>query len=136
LRKAHVAMDSPRVLIVEDFEDLRNLVAFFLGARGYQVLEAGNGRAAIQTALNGKPNFILLDLRLPDIDGLEVARELRNSPATEHIPIVGWSADFPSNPQRERLRFAGIIDYIQKPISLRALDALIEQFLPNSKQQN
>jgi CheY-like chemotaxis protein len=73
---------------------------------------------------------------LPDIDGLEVARELRNSPATEHIPIVGWSADFPSNPQRERLRFAGIIDYIQKPISLRALDALIEQFLPNSKQQN
>ena len=64
-------MDSPRVLIVEEFEDLRNLVAFFLGARGYQVLEAGNGRAAIQTALNGKPNFILLDLRLPDIDGLE-----------------------------------------------------------------
>ena len=105
-------MDSPRVLIVEEFEDLRNLVAFFLGARGYQVLEGGNGRAAIQTALNGKPNFILLDLRLPDIDGLEVARELRNSPATEHIPIVGWSADFPSNPQRERLRFAGIIDYI------------------------
>ena len=43
-------MDSPRVLIVEEFEDLRNLVAFFLGARGYQVLEAGNGRAAIQTA--------------------------------------------------------------------------------------
>jgi CheY-like chemotaxis protein len=80
-------MDSPRVLIVEDFEDLRNLVAFFLGARGYQVLEAGNGRAAIQTALNGKPNFILLDLRLPDIDGLEVARELRNSPATEHYRL-------------------------------------------------
>jgi response regulator RpfG family c-di-GMP phosphodiesterase len=52
-------MDSPRVLVVEDFKDLRNLVAFFLDARGYQVLEAGNGTAAIQTALSRNPNFIL-----------------------------------------------------------------------------
>jgi CheY-like chemotaxis protein len=73
---------------------------------------------------------------LPDIDGLEVARELRKSPATEHIPIVGWSADFLSNPQRETLRLAGITDYIQKPISLKALDALIERFLPKAKQQH
>jgi two-component system, OmpR family, phosphate regulon response regulator PhoB len=58
-------MDSPRVLIVDDFEDLRNLVAFFLGARGYKVLEAANRRAAIQTAINEDPNFILLDLLLP-----------------------------------------------------------------------
>jgi CheY-like chemotaxis protein len=136
LRKGHPQMDSPRVLVVEDFKDLRNLVAFFLDARGYQVLEAGNGTAAIQTALSRNPNFILLDLRLPDIDGLEVARELRKSPATEHIPIVGWSADFPSNPQREALRLAGITDYIQKPISLKVLDALIERFLPKAKQQH
>ena len=128
-------MHSPRVLIVEDFEDLRKLVAFYLSARGYQVLEAANGRTAIKTAIRGKPNFILLDLRLPDVNGLEVARELRKSPHTEHIPIVGWSADFGSNPQRETLRRAGIVDYLQKPISLKDLDAVIKRFLPNSEQQ-
>jgi len=127
-------MDTPCVLVVEDFEDLRKLVAFYLSARGYQVLEAANGQSAIKTAINKKPNFILLDLRLPDVNGLEVARELRKSPQTEHIPIVGWSADFRSNPQQETLRRAGIVDYLQKPIKLKDLDAIIERFLSNSEQ--
>jgi CheY-like chemotaxis protein len=127
-------MNPPCVLVVEDFEDLRKLVAFYLSARGYQVVEAANGRTAIKTAINEKPNFILLDLRLPDVNGLEVARELRKSPQTEHIPIVGWSADFRSNPQQETLRRAGIVDYLQKPIKLKDLDAIIERFLSNSEQ--
>jgi DNA-binding response OmpR family regulator len=129
-------MNPPCVLVVEDFEDLRKLVAFYLSARGYQVLEAANGRSAIKTAINRKPNFILLDLRLPDVNGLEVARELRKSPQTEHIPIVGWSADFRSNPQRETLRRAGIVDYLQKPIKLKDLDAIIERFLSKTQQQH
>jgi DNA-binding response OmpR family regulator len=129
-------MDPRCVLVVEDFEDLRKLVAFYLSARGYQVLEAANGRAAIKTAINGKPNFILLDLRLPDVNGLEVARELRKSPQTERVPIVGWSADFRSNPQLEALRRAGIVDYLQKPIKLKDLDAIIERFLSKTQQQH
>ena len=129
-------MDTPCVLVVEDFEDLRKLVAFYLSARGYQVLEAANGRTAIKTAINGKPNFILLDLRLPDVNGLEVARELRKSPQTERVPIVGWSADFRSNPQLEALRRAGIFDYLQKPIKLKDLDAIIERFLSKTQQQH
>ena len=129
-------MDTPCVLVVEDFEDLRKLVAFYLTARGYQILEAVNGRSAIKTAINGKPNFILLDLRLPDVNGLEVARELRKSPQTERVPIVGWSADFRSNPQLEALRRAGIVDYLQKPIKLKDLDAIIERFLSKTQQQH
>jgi DNA-binding response OmpR family regulator len=129
-------MDPPRILVVEDFEDLRKLVAFYLSARGYHVLEAANGQSAIKTAVNGKPNFILLDLRLPDVNGLEVARELRKSPQTEHVPIVGWSADFRSDPQQETLRRAGIVDYLQKPIKLKDLDAIIERFLSKTQQQH
>ena len=79
-------MASPKILIVEDFDDLRSLVGFYLCARGYDVLQAPTGKAAIETAVTGNPNFILLDLRLPDINGLEVARQLRNRPQTEHIP--------------------------------------------------
>lgn len=61
---------SRKILIVEDFEDLRNLVSVFLCAHGYEVLEAPTGRAAIQSAVTGNPDFILLDFRLPDISGL------------------------------------------------------------------
>ena len=61
-------MDSPpKVLVVEDFEDLRRLVASYLDSRGYQVFEAANGKVAIQTARSEKPHLILLDIRLPDI---------------------------------------------------------------------
>jgi len=120
---------SPRVLLVEDFEDLRKLVAFYLNARGYQVLEAANGRAAIQSAITGNPNFILLDFRLPDINGMDLAGELRKLPQTKNIPIVGWSADSGSSAYRDTLRRAGIVEYLQKPIRLKDLDAMIEQLL-------
>ena len=126
----------PCVLVVEDFADLRRLVALYLHARGYQVLEAANGKTAIQTAQSGNPNLILLDIRLPDINGVDVIRELRQLSETKHVPIVGWSAESESNPQREMLRRAGISDYIQKPTSLKQLDAVIKRFLPESKQQH
>ena len=109
------------------------MVTGYLCARGYEVLEAPTGRAAIQTAINRNPNFILLDLRLPDISGVEVARELRKLPQTEHIPIVGWTADCGSKPYEELLRRAGIIDCLEKPISMRELEAVIQRFVPMSQ---
>ena len=130
-------MDSPpKVLVVEDFEDLRRLVATYLDSRGYRVFEAANGKVAIQTARSEKPHLILLDIRLPDINGVDVVRELRKLSQTKHVPIVGWSAESESHPQREMLRRVGISDYIQKPTSLKQLDAVIERFLPKSKQQH
>jgi len=129
-------VDSPRLLIVEDFEDLRKLVALYLDARGYHVIEAANGRTAMESAKAGKPDFILLDLRLPDVSGVEVARELRKLPQTENIPIVGWSADFKSNPQQKLLQHAGITDYLQKPTALKDIYAIVERFLPIPERQN
>ena len=105
-------------------------MTFYLNARGYQVLEAANGRAAIQNAMNGNPNFILLDFRLPDINGVDLAGELRKLPQIKNIPIVGWSADSGSSTFRDTLRRAGIVEYLQKPIRLKDLNAIIERFLP------
>jgi len=68
-------VSSRRVLIVEDFKDLSKLVAFYLGAHGYQVLEAANGKAAIKTATSGKPHLILLDFQLPYMNGPDVVRD-------------------------------------------------------------
>jgi CheY-like chemotaxis protein len=134
--KATLYTDSPpRILLVEDFEDLRKQVSLYLSSRGYQVLEAPNGGVAIQTALSGKLNFILIDFRLPDMNGVELARELRKLPQTEQVPIVGWSADS-RNPRRETLRQAGITEYLEKPIRLKDLDAVIERFVPKSKESH
>jgi DNA-binding response OmpR family regulator len=124
-------MDSaPKVLVVEDFEDLRKLVASYLNSCGYHVLQAANGKVAIEIARREKPHLILLDIRLPDLNGVDVVRELRKFSRTKRLPIVVWSAQSGSNPQREILRHAGISDYIQKPTSLKELDAVIKRFLP------
>jgi DNA-binding response OmpR family regulator len=122
-------MASPKILIVEDFDDLRNLVIFYLCAHGYDVLEAPTGRAAIEIAVTGNPKLVLLDLRLPDISGVEVARGLRKLPQTEHIPILAWTADCRSKPTEEVWRRAGISDCLEKPVSMRELEAAIERFV-------
>ena len=105
-------------------------MTFYLNARGYQVLEAANGRAAIQSAISGNPKFVLLDFRLPDTNGVDLAEELRKLPQIKNIPIVGWSADSGSSTFRDTLRRAGIVEYLQKPIRLKDLNAIIDRFLP------
>jgi CheY-like chemotaxis protein len=123
-------MAVPRILVVDDFEDLRKLLAFYLGARGYEVIEAATGKAAIDTAIRKNPNFILLDLCLPDMNGVEVARSLQNLPETKPIPIVGWTADdCKSKRVQDALLSAGILGSIQKPALLKELEAAIDRFL-------
>ena len=123
-------MSAPRVLIVEDFEDLRKLVVFLLDSRGYEVIEAENGKVAINAAIRRNPSFILLDLRLPDMNGVEVARTLRNRSETKHIPIVGWTADdCKSKRLQDALLSAGIVSSIQKPVLFKELEAAIDRFM-------
>jgi CheY-like chemotaxis protein len=125
-------MSSKTILVVDDYEDLRRLVALFLFARGYGVLQAPSGRAAIDAAIEGIPNLILIDLRLPDMNGMEVARELQKIPATAHIPVIAWTADYRSKLDRDILLKAGLFACIQKPISLRELESVVERCLEQS----
>jgi len=80
----------------------------FSSARGYAVLEAPTARMAIHGAIEGNPNLILLDLRFPDMNGIEVARQLQKIPETTHIPVTAWTADYRAS------RIAGLFDCIQK----------------------
>jgi DNA-binding response OmpR family regulator len=122
-------MSSKTILVVDDYQDLRKLVAFFLSARGYEVLEAPSGRTAIHAAIEGDPNLILLDLRLPDMNGIDVARELQKIPKTAHIPVIAWTADYRAKPNRDTLLQSGLFDCIQKPVSLRELEAAVARCL-------
>ncbi len=121
---------APKILIADDYDTLRQLMAVYLGHCGYHVLETANGRTAISTAIAADPKLILLDLRLPDINGIEVALRLREMPQTADIPIVGWTAYPVSKPQREALARAGFIDCLRKPVEPNVLVSLIERFVP------
>ena len=85
-------MPASKILVVDDDENLRKLVATFLGRHDYTVLQAADGRTAIDIAIAEAPKFILLDLLLPDINGMEVARQLRQISQFKHIPMSGGPA--------------------------------------------
>jgi len=85
----------------------------FSSARGYAVLEAPTARMAIHGAIEGNPNLILLDLRFPDMNGIEVARQLQKIPETTHIPVTAWTADYRAQPNRDTLLQSGLFDCIQ-----------------------
>jgi two-component system, cell cycle response regulator DivK len=119
--------DVPLVLIVDDNEKNRKLARDVLRAAGLRTLEAGRGDEAISIATDNRPDVILLDLRLPDMNGTEVARQLRSGAGTGGIPVVAltasayaWSSD--------RLVAAGFDGYLQKPIDVRAFPEQVRGF--------
>ena len=106
----------------------------FLHSFGYEVLEAENGTAGIQTAVAEEPALILLDSLLPDTKGLEVAHALQKIPQTADIPIIGWTSDSTSTPPKEELQRAGFVAWLGKPISFIVLEALVERFVPRPQR--
>jgi two-component system cell cycle response regulator DivK len=121
------AGDPPLVLIVDDSEKNRKLAREVLRAAGFRTLEAGRGDEAIAVAAERRPDLILLDLRLPDMHGTEVARKLRGNAETERIAVVALSASPPAVGS-ERLLARGFDGYLQKPIDVRAFPQQVRRY--------
>jgi len=117
-----------RVLLVDDEKDLTELVTFNLQRNGYEVLCAYNGTDALEIARKESPDLILLDLMLPGVDGIEVARRLKGEPRTESIPIIMLSAKSEETDVVVGLTL-GADDYITKPFSMKILLARIATVL-------
>jgi CheY-like chemotaxis protein len=119
---------AKNILVVEDNEDLRQMFASILRFFGYQISEAGTGSEAIEKAVFAKPSLILLDLSLPDMNGIDAARAIKNNRLTTDIPIIACSAYSTEEEMEEALR-AGIVAYLQKPIPVALIKAKIEKFI-------
>jgi len=121
------------ILYVEDNEDNLRLVRRALEARGYVVHDAINGLTGLDLAKQIKPDIILLDINLPDIDGYEVARRLRSSSDVGLIntPIIAITANALKG-DAEKALAAGCDVYMSKPINVRELWARVAGFLPDT----
>ena len=119
---------KPKILVVDDEEDAVELIDFNLKAAGYEVLRASDGDQALKKARSLMPNLILLDLMLPEMDGLEVCKILRRDPATSAIPILMLTAKS-SEIDRVLGLELGADDYVTKPFSPRELVLRVKALL-------
>jgi CheY-like chemotaxis protein len=119
-----------KILVIEDNEQNLYLVTFMLEKYGYEVIQARDGRQGINLAAQVEPALILLDIQLPVMDGYTVARELRNNPALNNVPIVAVTS-YAMAGDRERTLAVGCTGYIEKPINPDTFMAEVEQHLPD-----
>jgi two-component system, OmpR family, response regulator len=112
---------KPRVLVVDDEEHITELVAMGLGYNGFDVERVASGRAALDAVAKHRPDLVVLDVMLPDLDGFEVARRLRQGEgAGVHVPIIFLTARDATQDKVEGLRL-GSDDYVTKPFSIEEL---------------
>jgi putative two-component system response regulator len=109
-------MAAERILIVDDDEDVLLIVQTILDNAGYTAVLARNGREAVEKAIDGQPDLILLDVMMPGMDGYEVCRRLKRDPRTMGIPVIFLTAKSDVGDEEKGLEL-GAADYIAKPIS-------------------
>lgn len=127
-------MGKNRILIAEDEANLRDILRFQLEAGGYAVLEAVDGRQAVDKAMEILPDLILLDIMMPGQDGIQVCRELRGSFRTRHLPIILLTAKSTIDDRLFGLE-GGANDYITKPWQSKELLLRVRNVLEWSRQQ-
>jgi CheY-like chemotaxis protein len=114
------------ILVAEDHLDSRDALRALLEAFGYQVLEAVNGRQAIDIALEKRPDLILMDIMMPELDGFEATRELRRHAITSATPIIAVTA---MEGAHHLAMQAGASDFVRKPVDIRGLVAKVHDWL-------
>ena len=119
---------SKTILIVEDNENNMMLVRDVLEMKGYGVLAATTGLEGVRLALAGKPDLILMDIQLPDIDGITAFKQIRAGETAKQVPILAVSA---SAMQEEQVKIAasGFEAYITKPLNMKSFVETVEKFI-------
>jgi two-component system cell cycle response regulator DivK len=115
-----------QILVVEDNEKNMKLFRDVLHASGYRTLEATTGGRAVELAIEHGPDLVLMDVQLPDIDGVEALRRLRSDARTASISVLALTAQAMEG-DRERFLAAGFDDYISKPVNIVAFVETVEE---------
>ncbi len=121
-------MQMKTVLVIEDNEDNMILITFILEKKGYNVLGAETGQQGFDMALKSRPDFIILDIQLPDMDGLEVLQKIRNSEIDGGTPVIAMTS-YAMVGDREKMMAAGCNGYIEKPIDPEKVMSQIREII-------
>lgn len=116
-----------KVLVIEDNNDNLQLITYALQRSGYQVIAASTGEEGVELAIREKPLFIVMDINLPGIDGIEATRRIRKSEADGDIPIIAITS-YAMSGDMKRIMDAGCNGYFEKPIDpLTIVDKILKQ---------
>lgn len=124
-----------RVLLAGDHSDVREVLSRQLQALGYEVAVAKNGMEAVAMARCERPDVILMDILMPEMDGLEAVYKIRQRPELRSIPVLAVTA-WASHGSRKKYLAGGFNDYIPKPFTHKELQNAIEKLLNGSKEKS
>lgn len=130
-----MAEPKSKILVIEDDRDLAEMLNSYLRVQGYEVIISNRGETGILSANTDKPDLLILDIRLPDIDGFEVARRLRSDRKTSQIPIIFLTERRERNDKLAGLEL-GADDYITKPFDVQEMRLRVRNVLKRSKQDS
>jgi two-component system, cell cycle response regulator DivK len=126
--------NKPKILLVEDNENNRYLAQFLLEREGFGIEVAVNGRQALEAARRNRPDLVVLDIQMPEMDGYETAERFKSDPALCDIPLVGVSS-YAMPGDRDRALKAGFAGYIEKPINPDTFGQEVKRFHKNKATQ-
>ncbi|MBL8134836.1 MAG: response regulator [Anaerolineae bacterium] len=119
---------ATKVVCIEDNPQNSRLIRKMLGSAGYHVIEASDGASGHEAVLRERPVLILMDVNLPDVDGLELTQRIKANPELQHIPVVALTANAMYG-DRERCLAAGCNDYLPKPVTKSMLLSTVASLL-------
>jgi two-component system cell cycle response regulator DivK len=120
----------PKILIVEDNEENRDALSRRLQHRGFEIVMAADGKAGVAMAQTEKPDLVLMDMNMPELDGWEATRRIRAAPETQTLPVIALTSHAMAG-DRDRALEAGCADYHTKPVDFPKLLTQIEALLIN-----
>ena len=127
---SQLCIATPRLLVVEDNDEMRELTAFILEDKGFEVFTACDGRGIVEAALALKPDVVLMDLAMPEVDGFEATRMIRSCSQLIALPVIAISAYCSGEGKEEALR-AGCNECLLKPFTAECLAGIIRKYLPS-----
>jgi len=118
----------PKILIVEDNEENRDALSRRLQRRGFEIVMAADGKVGVAMTQTEKPDLVLMDMNMPELDGWEATRQIRAAAETQNLPVIALTAHAMAG-DRDRALEAGCADYHTKPVDFPKLLAQIEALL-------
>lgn len=121
-------MGAPLILVIDDHAMNIDLVEFVLTQAGYEVESANSAQQGFERIARRRPDLVLMDIQMPDVDGLEMTRQLKADEATRGIVIVAFTA-YAMRGDEQRMKEAGCDGYLAKPVNVKTLAAQVAQWL-------